>query len=290
MTDIFPCFADRTETASDGIHSVLSAAFMASVLCAMPVDVRRLRIPHRILTFFLRLPQKSVRYLNGLSSYNAVYLQNPEITEGGTKMSIDSDLEKWLDEGEAVQWSGSPQPYGLLDEGHKTATLISWFWAAAWGIFLVGGYYALCISRNLEIKTSAMVICAIVPLFIFWSPTGDKNRIKKLRYAITNKRILVVAAGSTGSDKPCTLPLTAIGTVRVEKAGKETCNLRLGPSTFRASARKLPALAIRGNFDTNANNERIYNGLVFYNIINGDGEAAGDLLKPYAVIEGDARQ
>ena len=60
-------------------------------------------------------------------------------------MFISKDVEKWLDEREAVKWSGSPQPYRLLDEGHKAAAFISWFWAAAWGIFLMGGYYALSV-------------------------------------------------------------------------------------------------------------------------------------------------
>jgi hypothetical protein len=205
-------------------------------------------------------------------------------------MSVSKDVEKWLDEGEAVQWSGSPQPYSLLDEGHKTVTFISWFWAAVWGVLLIGGYYALCISRNLEIKVSAMVICAVVPLFIFWSPVGDKNRIKKLRYAITNKKVLVVSEGAVSSEKPCVLPLAAVGTVRVEKADKGTCNLRLGASTFKASARKLLPLAIRGSFESNSNNEKTYNGLVLYNIGNSDGEAACDLLKSYAVIEDNRQQ
>jgi hypothetical protein len=204
-------------------------------------------------------------------------------------MSVSKDVEKWLEEGEALQWSGSPQPYSLLDKGHKTATFISWFWAAVWGVLLIGGYYALSISRGLEVKTSALVICAVVPLFIFWSPVGDKNRIKKLRYAITNKKVLVATEGSAGSEKPCVLPLAAIGAVRVEKADEETCNLRLGPSTFKAPARKLPPLAIRGNFETSSSSEKIYNGLVLYNISDGDGETVCDLLKSYAVIEDNRR-
>jgi hypothetical protein len=204
-------------------------------------------------------------------------------------MLIGKDVEKWLDEGEAVEWSGPPQPYTLLDEGHKTATYLSWFWAAVWGIFLVGGYYALCLSRELEIKTSAMVICAVVPLFILWGPAGDKGRIKKLLYAITNKRVLVVTEGAAGSDKPCIMPLSAIGTVRVERADQGTCHLRLGVSTFKTPARKLPALAVRGNFESNDSNEKIYNGLVLYNISDSDGEKACALLKTHAMIE-DSRQ
>jgi hypothetical protein len=204
-------------------------------------------------------------------------------------MSVSKDVEKWLDEGEVVEWSGPPQPYRLLDEGHKTGTLISWFWALAWGAFLIGGYYSLCVSRDLEIKTSAMVICAVIPLFIFWSPVGDKNRIKKLRYALTNKKVLIVTEDAASSDKPCVLPLTAIEAARVEKTDEGTCSLRLGSSTFKTSARKLPSLAIRGNFELSDGNEKTYNGLVFYNIRDEDGDAVCELLKSYAVIE-DSRQ
>ena len=156
---------------------------------------------------------------------------------------IAESVTKLLEEKEFIRWNGSPQPYQLFDEAHKGATLVSLAWALAWAIFLVGGYYTLCVTQGQEIKTGVMLICVLIPLVLAWGPLGDKNSIKKLQYAVTDKKIIVVSSG--GRDG-CVLPLTDVNAVRIEKGGNGTCHCRLGSSTFKVSARKLPALAIRG--------------------------------------------
>jgi hypothetical protein len=200
-------------------------------------------------------------------------------------MPDNDNFEKWLEEGENIHWSGSPQPYGLFDEVHKTSTLVALCWAVVWGAILVGGYYALSVSRDLEIKTSVMVICAAVPLLIAWSPVGDKSNIKKLRYAVTDKKMIVI---SSEGGKECILPIMDLDAIRIEKAGDGTCHLRFGSSIFNVPARKLPSLAIRGEYEV-SNNTRRYTGLVFYNVKTGDGETICDFLKPHASIEDRAR-
>ncbi|MDR1731124.1 MAG: hypothetical protein LBR61_03425 [Synergistaceae bacterium] len=198
-------------------------------------------------------------------------------------MADDSEkLQKILEGGEIVRWSGSSQPYGLFDEAHKSFTMLSLMWALVWGIILVGGYFALCISRGLELKAVVMVVCAAVPLLIAWSPVGDKGNIKKLHYMVTDRKVVV---SSSEGERACSMPIIDIDAIRAEKAGSDTCHLRFGSSTFKASAKKLPALAIRGEFDTRDNN-KVYTGLVFYNISVSDGNTICDLLKPAVSIEG----
>ena len=183
---------------------------------------------------------------------------------------------KLLEEGEVVRWSSAPQPYGLFDETHKTSTVISLCWALAWGIILIGGYYYTCVSQNQEIKKGVMIFCAAIPAMIAWSPVADRNNIKKLLYAITDKKVIVI---SSEADKACTMSIDDIDRVRVEKTVNGNCHVRVASPVFKTSARKLPGLAFRGEFD-NINNNKIYKGLVFYNVSAEDGNTIRGLLKP----------
>jgi hypothetical protein len=205
----------------------------------------------------------------------------PKYQKGDKAMTNTDNLKKFLEEGESVRWSGSPQPYGLFDEAHKTSTIVSLCWALLWGVILIGGYYGLSSSRGLEIKTPVMVICAAVPLLLAWSPVGDKNNIKKLLYVVTDKKVIVSPSEGT---KELVLPITDINAMRIDKAGEDNCHIRFGSSTFRASAKKLLSLAIRGEFELKKDT-KFYTGLVFYNINASDGEAICDYLKPYVTIE-----
>ena len=191
-------------------------------------------------------------------------------------MHINEKLDKCLEEGEVIQWSGAPQPYKLFDETHKTLTLISLSWALAWGIILIGGYCALSVSKGQEIKTGVMVICAAVPLMLAWGPIIDRNKVKKLLYAVTNKNAIIV---SEEDDKSRTMYIGDIDGLRVDKTNNGNCHIRVGSSVFKASVRKLPSLAFLGEFDT-IDNDKIYKGLVFYNVSAEDGKAICDLLKP----------
>ena len=183
-------------------------------------------------------------------------------------MQNDEKLSKLLEKGGVVRWSGTPQPYGLFDETHKTSTMISLFWALLWGIILVGGYYASAVKTGQEIQKGIMAFCAVIPIAVAWGPIRDKSNIKKMLYALTDKRAIVISSDENNS---LTMNITDIDGVRVEKTNNGNCHIRLGSPVFKASARKLLGLAYRGEFETEDNN-KIYKGLVFYNVSAKDGD------------------
>ncbi|CAK7006774.1 MAG: hypothetical protein DELT_00271 [Desulfovibrio sp.] len=191
-------------------------------------------------------------------------------------MSENTKLDSALEQGEIVRWSGAPQPYSLFDESRKSSTIITLCWALAWGVALVGGYYASSVSNGAEVKTGIMAFCVFIPLFVIWMPVSDRNKIKKLSYAVTDKRVIVL---SEGESNPISMPLTDIDAMRIEDADNGNCHIRLGSSVFKASARKLPGLAYRGDFYAH-DGERAYKGLVIFNIPEEDAETVLDLLKP----------
>ena len=188
----------------------------------------------------------------------------------------DSEMfSKILKEGETMRWSGTPRPYGLFDETHKTSTLISLCWALAWGILLVGGYYALSVSQGQEIRKGVMFFCAIIPIMVACGPITDKGNIKKLRYPVTDKRLIITSAGETG--KECAMDVTDVDEWRVEKTANGNCHVRIGSKIFKASARKLISLATHGDYDMKGN-DKIYKGLVLYNLSAEDGDTIYNIL------------
>ena len=188
---------------------------------------------------------------------------------------LDNDkLNKFLEEGELIRWRGLPMPYGLFDATHKTTTIISLCWALLWGVFLIGGYYTLSTSRGQEIQTGVMIFCAAIPILIAWGRVSDKNKVEKLLYAVTNKRVIVIPKEG---DKACAMHLAGIDDLRSEETANGNCHIRIGSATFKTSARKLQSLAYHGNFETK-DDTKIYTGLVFYNVSPEDGKAICKLL------------
>ena len=192
-------------------------------------------------------------------------------------MSENTKLRNMLEQGEIIRWSGVPQPYSIFDESRKSSTIVTLVLALAVGIFLVAGYYWLCASRDIEIKSGLMIFFVFVPLFIIWMPVSDKNRVKKLTYAVTDKRVIIL---SGTHNKPITMPLSAVDDIRIEDADNGNRHVRIGSAVFKAPAKKLPGLACRG--ESADENRDTYNGLVFFNLSAEDGKTVYNLLKPTA--------
>jgi len=190
-------------------------------------------------------------------------------------MSDNSKLNTVLEEGETLLWSGVPQPYSLFDESHKKSTMITLGWALAWGILLVGGYYTLTATKDVEMRTGVMLFCMAVPLFIIGMAVTDKNKVQKLLYAVTDKRAIVL------SDKPIAMRIADIDAIRVDEADNGNCHIRVGSPACKASARKLPIMAFRGEFSGQDNN-KVHSGMAFFNVSAEDEKTIRDLLKPGA--------
>ena len=191
-------------------------------------------------------------------------------------MSDNTKLNEALDQGEVIVWSGTPQAYSLFGESYKKSTMITLGLALAWAVILVGGYYALTVSNNVEIQKGVMLFCIGVPIFIIGMAISDKNKIQKLAYAVTDKRAIVL------SEKPISMRLADIDDVRIEKADDGNCHVRVGSPTFKTSMRKLPVLAYRGEFGGQGSDSSC-NGLVFFNVSAEDERKIRDLLKPAAL-------
>ena len=184
---------------------------------------------------------------------------------------INSVLEK----GETIKWSGVPRPYALFDESRKKATIFTLCCAAAWAVLTMGGYYAVTASSGGDVKSGVMIFLLAISLLIIWMPVSDKGKIKKLQYAITDKRVLIVSGENSNQ---IAMPIAYIDAVRVDKGDNGNCHVMVGSSVFKASPRKLPGLAYLGKYTGESDNKK-YTGLVLFNVSDGDGKAASSLLE-----------
>lgn len=186
-------------------------------------------------------------------------------------MTSNEMLNTVLEDGETVQWSGAPQPYSLFDPSRKGSTYTTLCLAVAWGVLSVGGYYA----SGVEVKTGLVVFLLAVSGLIIWIPISDKSKVKKLLYAITDKKAIVA---SQENKDPIILPIADIDDVRVDTADNGNCHVRLGTPVFKVSSRKLPVLAYRGEYDDIDGNKK-YKGVVLFNIKAEDGKLIKNLLR-----------
>ena len=180
-------------------------------------------------------------------------------------------LNKFLEDGETIRWSGASQPNSIFDSSRKTSTTISLCIAAAWAVISVGAYYA----SGADIKIGVVLFLLAISAIILWMPISDNLKIKKLLYGITDKNVFVV---SPDNAEPIMLPLPNNDEFRIENADNGNYHVKVGVPTFKMSARKLAVSAYRGEYD-NDEGRKVYTGLVFFNISAKDGKMAEDLLK-----------
>ncbi len=185
-------------------------------------------------------------------------------------------LNKTLEEGEVIRWSGVTQPYSLFDASRKTGTIISLCWALAWAVLSIGGYYAVALSNGAEISKGVIIFCLGVSAIIIWMPISDKSKVKKLSYAVTDKKVVIV---SKENDAPIIMPLAAIDDIRIDKGDNGNCHVRVGSPVFKISSRKLPVLAYRGEY-VDQDGQKVYKGMGFFIVRAEDGKAISKLLKP----------
>ncbi|MDR0440258.1 MAG: hypothetical protein LBI59_04650 [Candidatus Accumulibacter sp.] len=191
-------------------------------------------------------------------------------------------LQELLEKDETIRWSGSTQPYEIFDEAHKSATLTSFIWGLAVGIIIVGGYLWLCASRNIEVKNVIIVFGLGFALLIIWGPIANKKHLSRMKYAITNQRII---AFSTGISKAFAMPLSALDAVRIVHASPGTCHVLFGSPVAKASGKKLMTLTLHGRDPEGEDKVKTSKGMVFYNINAEAGMALSALLPPSTIVQ-----
>jgi hypothetical protein len=199
------------------------------------------------------------------------------------KMADDSDrLREILEKDETIRWSGSAQPYGIFDEAHKNSTLASIVWGLAAGVILLGGYLWLCASRDIEVKNVIIFFVLGFVMLILWGPISNQKHLARMRYAVTDKRVIALSAGTS---KAFAMSLPALDAVRIVRAGPGICHILFGSSVAKASGKKLQSLTMHGRDAEGEDKVKISKGMVFYNVSAEAGSLLRTLLQPLVVVQ-----
>jgi hypothetical protein len=194
----------------------------------------------------------------------------------------DNRLQEILEKDETIRWSGAAQPYGIFDDVHKSSTFTSIAWGVAVGVVLIGGYLWLCASRNIEVKNIIIIFALGFSLLILWSPISNKKHLARMRFAITDKRVIALA---TGIGKAFAMSLPSLDAVHIVQAGPGTCHILFGSSVAKASGKKLLSLTMHGRDPEGEDKVKISKGMVFYNISAEAGNTLRALLQPLSVVQ-----
>jgi hypothetical protein len=197
----------------------------------------------------------------------------------------DNRLQEILGKDETIRWSGSVQPYEIFDEAHRGSTFTSIAWGVAVGVILIGGYLWLCASRDIEVKNIIIVFVLGFSLLILWNPISNKKHLARMRYAVTDQRVIAL---STGIGKAFAMPLPALDVVHIVQAGPGTCHILFGSSVAKASGKKLLSVTMHGRDAEGEDKVKISKGMVFYNVSAEAGNALRALLQPLVAVQDGA--
>ena len=176
-------------------------------------------------------------------------------------------LKGILNENETLKWTGSPENIKLTDSANKTKVMIYFGIALVWVILSIVLYIPFALKTgNTGIQlVIVLVIMDCIPILLVTSPIREMLGLRKSRYYITDKRVIV-----QGTDRVMSMVLNDGLRVRTEKSEGGLGHVLIGtagdkkPSAYRVTA-------VYGDLD-----EKTVTGLAFYNI--REAEKAASLI------------
>jgi hypothetical protein len=184
-------------------------------------------------------------------------------------------LDKAIIEGESIQWKATPQDYKLSDADHKKETQRYFIIAIACAIVLNGIFLFYCFGTA-EGKFNAVPLAFTlgIPLWFIMEPIRDRGEIRRLLYAITDKRIIVIGVQYNA----ISIPLEKFNFIHTEPNKEGNVHILLGGEEFKIAGRKLISCAARG-YETTRGESSTLTGLVFYNLNKADCDEVYSILE-----------
>ena len=200
---------------------------------------------------------------------------------------MDQFLNAALKEGEVVKWKGTPDPYRLLDEDNKKATITTWVIAIAIAAALSVLYtiYALT-GGSVNFQPFVYVLTIGFPLILFIDPIRDMKHINKQLFAITDQRILIFHKNTSTENKALEFRLENIDAIRVDEIESGYSRIRICSPAFGLKPAKTRRSAITGMKDEN---DKLV-AMVFYRLTNSDCDKVCSVLQEKAITIDKGRQ
>lgn len=162
------------------------------------------------------------------------------------------DWESSLNEGEQLKWTGKPAGCSVVDPENKTTVYLKIGVGIIWIILSLVFYF----PKNQDIIS--LIIVDVVPFFLILLPFTNANSIRKAKYAITDKRVLVNLSGQVYS-------MDYDATTEIKK--RDNGSILVGAAATCAPSKERHLLLYRGVVDSEKNTL----GVVLYAVDDPDG-------------------
>ena len=162
------------------------------------------------------------------------------------------DWESSLNEGEQLKWTGKTSACGVVDPDNKGTIYLKF----AVGVIWIAASLIFYLPKNADVIS--FIIIDIVPFFLLLLPFTNANTIRKAKYAITDKRVLVNLGGQVYS-------MDYDATTEVKKRDNGT--VLVGAAAAIAPSKDRHTLLYRGIMDS----EKNVLGVVLYSPDDPDG-------------------
>ena len=108
---------------------------------------------------------------------------------------MDTILQEALESGEQLRWSGSPESFEVLDKTNRKQILVKAAVAVAVAVLLLVEYVLIVGKSGTEVKPLAVIIIVACCGYFCLDPFLRARQLTKLRYAITDRRLLSMSDG-----------------------------------------------------------------------------------------------
>jgi len=103
---------------------------------------------------------------------------------------MEPNLERYLREEERVRWEGRPGEFELFEGTYKTKFMIRCLIALAVAV----GVVAVQLSRGPDPQLALTVVILFMIAIVALAPLGEKSKLMKCRYWITEQRIILLGS------------------------------------------------------------------------------------------------
>lgn len=183
------------------------------------------------------------------------------------KKSAEQVLHAYLRNGERVIWQGKTDPFSLLENDAKWLILGKWIGTVVVTLAILTMY----VGNNKAWSVKAVGVILLIAVLMVVSPIIERNSIMGQNYWITDQRAILMTRDQT---LYC-MELSEIDDFQVVKGKTAQDSLVMGSCLFGEVNRQLRWRACHPKTDVQRDGKADQaQGLVFYNVKNGEGAAA----------------
>lgn len=179
---------------------------------------------------------------------------------------METNVQKYLLDGEKVIWQGKAEPFQLLDKPYRNIYPMIWSVSAVIGIAFIGFYipYFFRSGSTFGQFLMAALLFVVPAFFISVDPFITKRAIENnIVYVLTDKRALCI-----NKNKVKAMVLEQNSEIRVDKISNGCDVLYIGKDACESSAFSSRTNTVYG-FHNPSKDPDVYTGMIFYGIKNG---------------------